>query len=65
MSRQKELDPDPKAIQQIGLVGQLKKLDADGNAKDAGHDQNMFVLSISEKIKETRLNFSLGSVTVL
>ena len=27
LSRQKELDTDPKAIQQLELVGQLKKLD--------------------------------------
>ena len=33
MSRQKELDPDPKAIQQIEFVGQLKKLHAKYNAK--------------------------------
>ena len=30
-SGQKELDADPKAIQQIELVGQLKKLDANNN----------------------------------
>ena len=33
MSRQKELDPDPKAIQQIEFVGQLKKLHAKYNTK--------------------------------
>ena len=44
LSRQKELDADFKAIQQIWLVGQLKKLDADDNATDAGNDQSMFVL---------------------
>ena len=27
MSRPKELEPDPKAIQQIEFVGQLKNLD--------------------------------------
>ena len=56
MGRQKELDADPKAIQQIELAGQLKKLDTNGNATNAGNDQSMFVLTISEKIKETRLN---------
>ena len=30
-----------------------------------GNDQSMFVLTILEKIKETRLKFSQGSVTVL
>ena len=65
MSRQKELDADPKVIQEIEFVGQLKKLDADDNATDVGNDQSMFVLTILEKIKETRLKFSEGSVTVL
>ena len=61
LSRQKELDADPKAIQQIEFVGQLKNLDGinvDGT-------QSMFVLTILEKIKETRLKSSQGSVTVL
>ena len=43
------------------FVGQLKNVDginADGT-------QFMFVLTISEKINETRLKFSQGSVTVL
>ena len=66
LSRQKELDEDPKAIQQIEFVGQLKKLDPEDNATDAAcNDQSMFVLTILEKIKETRLKFSQGSVTVL
>ena len=65
LSRQKELDGDPKAIQQIELVGQLKKLNANDNATDAGNNyQSMFVLTILEKIKETRLKFSQRSVTV-
>ena len=60
MSRQKVLDADPKAIQQIEFVGQLKSPD------DAiGVGGNMFLLTILEKIKETRLKFSQGSVTVL
>ena len=54
LSRQKELDDDPKAIQQIELVGQLKKLNTDDNATDEGNDQSMFVLTISEKIKRTK-----------
>ena len=41
LSRQKELDVDPKPIQQIEFVGQLKKkLDDNGNATDAGNDQS-------------------------
>ena len=58
LSRQKQLDADPKSIQQTKFVGQLKKLDSDGNATDVGNDQSMFVLTILEKIKETRLKFS-------
>ena len=65
LSRQKELHADPEAIQQIEFFTKLKKLSATGNATDMGNEQNMFVLSILEKIKETRLKFSKGSVTVL
>ena len=66
LSRQKELDADPKAIQQIEFVGQLKKLDNNYNATDeVGNDQSMFRLTILEKIKETTLKFSQGKVTVL
>ena len=50
----------PKAIQQIEFVGQLKKQNT--NNDDA---ECMFVLTILEKIKGTRLKFSQGSVTVL
>ena len=56
---------DPKAIQQIEFLGQLKKLGDDGNATDAGSGQYMSVLTILEKIKEMRLEFFQGSVTVL
>ena len=48
LSRQKELDADPKSIQQIEFVGQLKKLNADDNVK------SMFIFTILEKIKEVR-----------
>ena len=66
LSRQKELDADPKAIQQVEFVGQLKKLDAnDSPADTAGNDQSMFVLTILEKIKEMWIKFSQGTVTVL
>ena len=59
LSRQKELDADQKAIQQIEFAGQLKKLNGDDNA------ESMFVLTILENIKETRLKLSQASVTVL
>ena len=61
LSRQKESDADPKAIQQTECVGQLKN--ADGINADG--TQNMFVLATLEKIEETRLTFSQGNVTVL
>ena len=56
LSRQKELDADPKAIQQIEFVIQLKKLN--------GYDNNesVFILTVLKKVKETRLKFSLGSI---
>ena len=60
LSRPKELDSDPKALQKIEFVGQLKN---PINEIDA--NESMFVLTISEKIKETRLEFSQRSVTVL
>ena len=56
-SRKKELDADRIAIQQIKFVGQLRNPD---NAIVA--DESMFVLTILEKIKETRLKFSQESV---
>ena len=42
-----------------------KKLDANYTIKNVGNDQSMLLLSILEKIKETRLTFSKESVTVL
>ena len=59
LSRQIVLDANPKAIQQVEFVGQLKKLDGNGNATDAGNnDESMFVLTVLEKNKDTRLKFS-------
>ena len=40
MSEQKELDADPKAIQQIKFVGKLKKLDDDDDDDDDDGDDN-------------------------
>ena len=52
LSTQKDLDVDPKAIQQIECVWQIKKLDAEDNATDGGNnDQSMFVLTTLQKIK--------------
>ena len=60
MSWQKELDADPKAIQQIEFVGQLKNSDDQIVA-----NESMLVLTILEKIKERRLKLSQASVIVL
>ena len=64
LSRQRQLDADSKAIQQIEIVGQLKKLDA-AAADDDDDDESMFILTILVKIKETRLKYSQGNVTIL
>ena len=42
------------------MAGQLKKRNNNNN-----YAKSMFLLTISENIKETRLKFSQGSVTVL
>ena len=60
LSRQKVLDADPKAIQQMEFVGQLQ------NPEDeVAANESMFVLTILEKNKEKKLKFSQGSATVL
>ena len=48
----KELDADPKAIQQIEFVGKFKKLDNNGNSTNASNDQSMFVITILEFSKK-------------
>ena len=65
MSRKKELDADPNAVQEEEFVGQLNNLDDDNNAADVGDNQSMSVLIILEKIKQTRIKFSHESLTVL
>ena len=47
LSKQKQLDSDPKSIQQIEFVGELKNLE---NA--IVDNSSMFVLSILEKLKK-------------
>ena len=51
--KQKELDTDPKVIQQIEFVEQLKKIEG----VNADRTQSMFVLTVLKKIKETKLKF--------
>ena len=61
LSRQEEVDADPKAIQLVEFIEQTQNTDG----QYAGGTRSIFVLTILEKIKETRLKFSQGSVTVL
>ena len=42
----------------------MKKLNINDNATDVGNDKSMLILTILEKIKETKLNFPQGSVIV-
>ena len=51
LGRQKELNADTKAIQQIEFVKQLNNVYNDYNAIDADGTQSMFILTILEKIK--------------
>ena len=53
LSRQKALDPDPRAIQQIKFSANLGR---------AGRTRIYFIL---EESKETKLNFAQGTVKVL
>ena len=48
MSKQEELVTDPN-------VTQFTKLDAKGNASDAGNDQSMFVLTKKNQRNQTKL----------
>ena len=60
MSRQKELDIDPKTIQQIEFVGQLKNSD-----NEIVLINTFLTYKFKKKIKEIRLKFFQGSVTVI
>ena len=53
LSRQQELDADPRAIQQINFTANLDR---------AGNTRIYFIL---EKAKQTKLYFSQGTVKVL
>ena len=50
-----------KAIQRIRFVGELKNI----NCVNAHGTQSLLILTILEKIKETRSKYPQGSVTVL
>ena len=60
LSRPKELDADPKAIQQTKFVGQLKN---PTNAMVAG--ESVCFNDFKKHKKKNRLKFYQGSVTVL
>ena len=59
LSRQKELDADPKTIHQKEIVENSKT-----PVNEIVANELMIVLTIFEKIKETKLKFSQWSVTV-
>ena len=61
LSRQKELDGDPKANQQIEFTEKFKK----GDAENADGAKVMFGLIILEKIRKTGIKFSQRSLKVL
>ena len=52
LSKQKGLDADPRAIQQINFIANLDK------------DGNTTMLFIIEEAKETALDFSQGTIKV-
>ena len=60
LSKQKELDDDLKAIQQIEFIRQLKNSEDEVFA-----NESIFFIKILEKTKEKRLKLSQRSVTVL
>ena len=58
MSRQKRLDTDLKAVQQIEFIRKLMNT----NGENANDVQTMLVLKMLEEVEETQLKFSQGSV---
>ena len=64
LSRQKQLDPNSNAIQWKKTRWTIKKLCGSNNAVDGDSPKSWFVLTIFEKIKETRLKFSQKNVTI-
>ena len=54
----KKLDADPKGIQEVEFVRKLHNNDGE----NADGTQSLFILTASEKIKETRLKFLRESV---
>ena len=53
LSRQQALDPDPRKVQEINFTA---------NLDSAGNTRIYFIL---EELKETKLNFTQGTVKVL
>ena len=56
LSKQKALDADPKAIQQIIFTGKMRTTE---------EDTRIIICYILEKSKETKFEFSKGTTTVL
>ena len=61
LSRIKQLNVNPKPIQQKKIVGKLQNI----NVVNVDDTQSIFVLTILEKIKETKLKFSQGNGAVI
>ena len=60
LSRKEELDTDLKAIEQVEFAGQLKRVDDNDNAKEAGDDQSIqfFLNSFRKNKRNTTKIFS-------
>ena len=54
LSRLKELDVDPKVMQIIEFVGQLKNVDTDYNATDVGNDQEARVTLTNTQLNKSK-----------
>ena len=63
LSRQKELDADPKVNQQKEFFVQIRKLDNDSNTTDAGNDQSIFltILAKNQRCKNKILSRKCNS----
>ena len=58
LSKQRQLGADPKAIQQIEFLRQLKKF----NSVNADGTESIFVLKILEKLKEAKQKLPQESI---
>ena len=61
LSKQQELDADPKAIQQINFTGNLIR--KNNNGQNMNDNTTMFF--IIEEVKKKNLDFSQGTIKIL